>query len=140
MEKNTPKKVYGAQSLDNNSTCRLCKSVGDPAHRYNLYSKTNSEILSSAEHIYGEVLPNKPELPKLICRPCERRVRNFVPFRKTIVETQSTLTKFKRLSKDSPGSMSHPSKCLKTQESRLNVQFRRARQRLDFTGKEVSYI
>ena len=82
MEKNTPKKVYGAQSLDNNSTCRLCKSVGDPAHRYNLYSKTNSEILSSAEHIYGEVLPNKPELPKLICTPCKRRVRNFVAFRK----------------------------------------------------------
>ena len=98
MEKNTPKKAYGAQSLDNNSTCRLCKSVGDPAHRYNLYSNVQ------------------------------------------FVETQSTLTKFKRLSKDSPGSMSHPSKCLKTQESRLNVQSRRARQRLDFTGKEVSYI
>ena len=129
--------VYEAQSLDNNSTCRLCKSVGDPAHRYSLYSKTNSEILCSAENIYGEVLPNKPELPKLICRPCERRVRNFVAFRKTIVETQSTLTKFKRLSKDSPSSVSHP---FKTQESRLNMQFRRARQSLDFTGKEVSYI
>ena len=140
MEKNTPKKMYGAQSLDNNSTCRLCKSAGDPSHRYNLYSKTNSEMLSSAEHIYREILPNKPVLPKLICRPGERRVRNFVAFRKTIVETQSTLTKFKRLSKDSPGSVSHPSKCLKTHESRLNVQSRRVRQRLHFTGKEISYI
>ncbi len=140
MEKNTPKKVYGAQSLDNDSTCRLCKSVGDPAHRYNLFSKTNSEILSFAERIYGEALPNKPELPKLICRPCERRVRNFVAFRNTIIQTQSSLTKFKKCNKDSPGSVSQPSKSFKTQESLPDVQSRRARQRLNFMKKEVSYI
>ena len=140
MEKNAPKKLYGAHSLDNNSTCRLCKSVGDPAHRYNLFSERNSEILSFAEWIYGEILPNKPDLPKLICRPCERRVRNVVAFRNTIVQTQSALTKFKRCNKDSPGSVSHPSKSLKTLEARSHVQPKRARQRLNFMEKEVSYI
>ena len=133
MAKNTPKKLYGTQNLENSSCCRLCKSVGDPALRYNLFSKTNSEILALAEHIYGRSLPKVEGLPQLICRPCERRLRNFSTFKKTIFETQTTLTKFKRCSKDSPGPLSRQAKSLKTQDPRQQEQPQRARQRLCFT-------
>ena len=142
MAKNTPTKAYGTQNLENSSCCRLCKSVGDPAHRYNLFSKTNSEILALAEHIYGSPLPKAEGLPQLICRPCERRLRNFSTFKKTIFETQSTLTKFKRCSKDTPSPLSRQAKTFKTLEPRQQEQPQRARQRLCFTQspheKEVS--
>ena len=145
MAKNTPKKVYQTHNLEDSSCCRLCKSVGDPAHRYNLFSKTNSEILAFAEQIYGHSLPKLAGLPQLICRPCERRLRSFNTFRKTIVETQSTLTRFKRCSKESPSpSLSRQAKSLKAQESRREEQPQRARQRLCFTQplqqKEVNLI
>ncbi|CAB3999246.1 zinc finger 391-like isoform X1, partial [Paramuricea clavata] len=140
MAKNTPTKVYGAHNLESSSCCRLCiKSVGDPAHRYKLFNKTNSEILAIAEHIYGHPLPKEAGLPQLICRPCERRLRSFSAFKNTIVQTQSTLTKFKRCNKDSPG-VSRVSKSLKSAQEPPQKQSQRARQRLCFMqsshGKE----
>jgi hypothetical protein len=115
----------------------------DPAHRYKLFNKTNSEILAIAEHIYGHPLPKEAGLPQIICRPCERRLRSFSAFKNTIVQTQSTLTKFKRCNKDSPG-VSRVSKSLKSAQEPPQKQSQRARQRLCFMqsshGKEVSFI
>ena len=59
------------------SCCRLCKLVGDISHWRNLYSKDNSQLLASAEDLYGKALPQSNVLPHLVCRPCERKRTNF---------------------------------------------------------------
>ena len=98
----TPKKVYAASSHVTTSCCRLCKSVGDIAHSKNLFAKNNRALLAAAEELYGGSFSQSELLPRLICRPCERRVNNFKAFKNTITETQTSFERIKRCIEVSP--------------------------------------
>ena len=78
----TPKKVYQSSG---SSCCRLCKSVGDTSSWRNLFGKGNRALLATAEI-----------MPHLLCRPCERRLKNFENFRVLITESQSSFQRVKR--------------------------------------------
>ena len=92
----TPKKVYAASSHVNTSCCRLCKSVKDIAHSKNLFAKNYRALLTAAEELYGGSFSQSELLPRLICRPCERRVNNFKAFKNTITETQMSFERIRR--------------------------------------------
>ena len=108
--KETPVKAYRASSSSSSidsSSCRLCKATGDPNHRKNLFKPSNRALLSIAEQIYGNSIVYDPNLPHLLCRPCERRLKNTMVFQKVMVESeqsfrQSSETRFKRCSNVSP--------------------------------------
>jgi hypothetical protein len=87
--KDTPKKLYKKRTESTVTTrCRLCNRVVDPSHSKNIYRAQNQTILRSAEIVYGGKLPQDSNLPHLICAPCERRLNNFIQFKKTITDTQ----------------------------------------------------
>ena len=81
--KETPKKIYS--SIDP-LACRLCRSVGDANHRKNLFK--HEELLKTAEQLCGHPLPRASSLPHLLCRPCERRLKNVLEFQRLILTTQ----------------------------------------------------
>ena len=109
----TPTKIYSASKSVSLSCCRLCKSVGDISHWRNLYRKGNSQLLPTAEDLYGKALPRSNVLPHLVCRPCERRLTNFRKFKITVSESQASFeVKVKRCLEESP-SASHTIKSLK---------------------------
>ena len=81
----TLKKIYPASS-NTKSCCRLCKAVSDSDHSWNLFGKGNGMLLVAAENIYGSSLQRSESLPHLLCRPCERRLRNFIVFKTLISE------------------------------------------------------
>ncbi|XP_028417518.1 uncharacterized protein LOC114541922 [Dendronephthya gigantea] len=91
--KGTPKKYYKnpSKSSVNISRCRLCNSVGDPRHCKGLFRDSNVAILRDVETIFGDKLPQSSNLPHLICRPCERRLKTAILLKKTIYETQQQL-------------------------------------------------
>ena len=90
--KETPKKLYQKQSgLTITSRCRLCNSVASPQHSKNLFRHSNRATLRSADVIFGGELTKDSKLPHLICRPCERRLKNFNEFKGVITETQRLL-------------------------------------------------
>ena len=45
-------------------------------------------MLKFAEHLYGHALRKDTRLPSLVCRPCERRLKNAMDFRTVISKTQ----------------------------------------------------
>ena len=76
----TLKKLYAASSSAT-SSCSHCKAVGDAANCKNLFDKANCKLLVAEEEIivtfrgaYYSLLPH------LLCRPCERRLKNFKAF------------------------------------------------------------
>ena len=81
------KKVYKSLGNTSSSCCRLCKSVGDTSYCKNLFGKGNRALLATAEIIYSSPLIQDKTLPHLLCRPCERRLKNF-----EILWTRCTLT------------------------------------------------
>lgn len=91
--KETPKKQYTRTKsvTTESSSCRLCKSVVDRRHSKDLFGLVNRAILANAEIIYGKTLRQDDALPHLICRPCERRVNNFITFKKLVEDTQRSL-------------------------------------------------
>ena len=90
--KETPKKFYKKVStLTNYSRCRLCYSVADPHYSKHLFGESNQDILCNAEFVYGSCLPHDSNLPHLVCRPCERRLKNLAQFKSIITETQRIL-------------------------------------------------
>ena len=93
--KETPKKVYKSCSAPSN-TCRLCRSVCESKYLKNLYNKANCQLLTMAETIYGCKLPCDDELPRLICRPCERRLNNFKAFKTVVCDSQTAFSRTKR--------------------------------------------
>ena len=95
----TPKKTYKSSSA-NLSCCRLCRSTTE-IHFKNLFATSNRPLLSAAEQIYGQSL-KKDELPHLLCRPCERRLKNFKEFKVKITETQDSFQRVKRCIEVSP--------------------------------------
>ena len=120
----TPKKVYAASSHVNTSSCRLCKSVGDIAHPKNMFAKNNRVLLAAAEELYGGSFSQSELLPRLVCRPCERRVNNFKAFKKTITETQTSFERIKRCIEVSPSAPRAP-KSSKVNEPSVDVRSRR---------------
>ena len=79
------KKIYPVSS-NTKSCCRLCKAVSDSDHCRNLLGKGNGMLFVAAENIYGSSLQRGESLPHLLCRPCERRLRNFMAFKTLISE------------------------------------------------------
>ena len=98
--KDTPKKVYPKSATSN--TCRLCRSIYETKYLKNLYNKANFQLLVMAETIYGCKIPCVDGLPRLICRPCERRLQNFTSFRKLICDSQTAFSRSKRCIDISP--------------------------------------
>ena len=86
----TPKKISKSSTAANISCCRLCKSVGDISCWKNIYAKGNRALLAAAEDVYGRPLRKDKFLPHLLCRPCERRLKNFISFKTVINESQSS--------------------------------------------------
>ena len=140
--KETPNKVY--RSLDSNidlSSCRLCRAVGDPSHRKNLYKPSNRDLLKIAEVLCGYPIVQDSRLPHLVCRPCKRRLNNCLELQKVIQKTEQSLqqsksgtTRVKRCISVSP-SISRP------QKSRLSSSKSPARTSLSFNvGQEESSV
>ena len=136
--KETPKKVYRA--LDppiDPSTCRLCRAVGDASHRKHLFRTSNRPLLMIAEQLCGHPIVQDPSLPHLLCRPCERRLKNTSEFQKVLLETEEIYqrrqtSRVKRCVDISP-SIRRP------QKSRLVSSTPAARTSLSFDACEVSY-
>lgn len=107
------------------ASCRLCQTVGDPSHRKDILKPSNRALLKIAEQLYGHNIAPDPSLPRRVCRPCERRLKNSLEFQKVISETQEVFkqrqpgnTRVKRCIDVSP-SISRPAKssCLITKTS-----------------------
>ena len=62
----------------------------------------NRALLAAAEDIFGRPLRQDKLLPYLLCRPCERRLKNFISFKTVISESQSSLETVKRCKEISP--------------------------------------
>ena len=125
----TPKKVYAAYKKS--SRCRLCSSVGD--HRKNLFGKANRALLRAAEELCGSSLPQREDLPHLICRPCERRLNNARDFKRVISESQASFERVKRCIDISP---SAPRTLKRAKENEPAAPS--SRRGLSFDGAEVS--
>ena len=109
-----PKKVYAKSNLDSKSMCRLCCSIIDPKHCKNLYNKASVNVLASAELLYGGKLLRGDSLPHLVCRPCERRLDNFMKFKNMICDNQDSMMRQKRCIELSPSAPTADEKSAKT--------------------------
>ena len=84
-------KIYQSSNNRNSSCCRLCGLLKDVNYCKNLFVEANKQLLAVAEDIYGRSLLRKvnEELrPHLLCRPCERRLKNFKGFKGIISQSQ----------------------------------------------------
>ena len=72
----------------------LVGSVRDSAHCKNLLIKV--VFLVAAEEIYGSSLQRSELLLHFLCRPCERRPKNFTAFKTLISETRRSLERVRR--------------------------------------------
>ena len=139
----TPQKIYTGSKSVSLSCCRLCKSVGDISHWRNLYSKGTSQLLATAEDLYGKALPRSDVLPHLVCRPCERRLTNFRKFKTTVSESQASFeVKVKRCLEESP-SAPNTIKSLKARKDGNmagNVPVSRSRRGLCFASTQSPQV
>ena len=88
QRKETPKKVYRKTFANTECICRLCCGVYDPKHTKNIYHKANVKLLALAETVFGDKLPNEDNLPRLLCRPCERKLDNFTNLKTWFARTK----------------------------------------------------
>ena len=89
--KETPKKVYSTvESIIDPTPCRFCRAVGDASHRKNIFKPLNKHLLRIAEQICGNTIAKESGLPHLVCRPCERRLKNTIEFQKVILEAEQS--------------------------------------------------
>ena len=65
--------------------------IGDSRYCKNLFREANRDILDFVQQVYGDVLPRDKTLPQLVCRSCERKVKNAATVKKTSAETQRLL-------------------------------------------------
>ena len=65
----------------------------------NLFREANRDILDFVQQVHGDVLPRDKTLPQLVCRSCERKVKNAATVEKTIAETQRLLVEKKSRAK-----------------------------------------
>ena len=82
----TPKKIYMQRLVTQQVLAGSGSLWGILLNRKNLFGKANRALLVAAEEIYGISLQRRELLPHLICRPCERRLKNFVAFKIMILE------------------------------------------------------
>ena len=95
----TPKKLYHVESRIDLSSCQLYWSIGDSRYCKNLFREANRDILDFVQQVHGDVFPRDKTLPQLVCRSCERKVKNAATVEKTIAETQRLLVEKKRRAK-----------------------------------------
>lgn len=95
----TPKKYYSVEGSIDLSSCRLCGIVVDQHYCKNLFNKKNQELLELVHQILGSVLQRDSALPKLVCRSCERKIRNAGILKQTIANTQELFAKKKTRAK-----------------------------------------
>ena len=144
----TPKKIYQSSSNRNPSCCRLCGFVKDVNYCKNLFAEANKQLLAVAEEVYGKPLLRKvnEELrPHLLCRPCERRLKNFEEFKGIISESQRFFERSERVKRCIDVSPSAPrtlktAKDQKTSSSRTEFSCVAAEEQLfvqSCTEKEV---
>ena len=120
--KETPKKVYSmVESIIDPTSCPFCRAVGDASHRKNIFKPLNKHLLRIAEQICGNTIAKESGLPHLVCRPCERRLKNTIEFQKVMLEAeqsfrecQSSQTRFKRILDVSPSAPQPPRSRLAT--------------------------
>ena len=97
----TPKKNYRSSSNRNPSCCRLCGFVKDVNYCKNLFAEANKQLLAVAEEVYGRPLlrkyQNEELRPHQLCRPCERRLKNFKEFKGIISESQRYFERSERV-------------------------------------------
>ena len=80
----TWKKLYPVGGGIDLYSCRLCGSIGDSRYCKNLFREANRDILDFVQQVHGDVLPRDKTLPQLVCRSCERKVKNAATVKKTI--------------------------------------------------------
>ena len=85
-----PKMLYPVEGGIDLSSCRLCGSIGDSRYCKNLFREANRDMLDFVQQVY---------LSQLVCRSCERKVKNAATVKKTIAETQRLLVEKKNRAK-----------------------------------------
>ena len=95
----TPKKLYPVEGGIDLSSCRVFEYIGDSRYCKNLFREANRDILDFVQQVYGDVLPRDKILPQLVCRSCEKKVKNAAIVKKTIAETQRLLVEKKSRAK-----------------------------------------
>lgn len=99
-------------------------SVGDRSWSRNLFVKRNRALLAAAEDICGHTLKQDDNLlPHLICRACERQIKNFVAFKTLITESQKSFERVKRCTEISPSVPRTLTKSVKESEKRSRRGF-----------------
>lgn len=91
---NTAKKSVGSKRLN---CCRLCKSFDNVSHWKNLFGKGNWALLAAAENIHINPVLHVESLPHPLCRPCERRLNNFIAFKSMIIKTEKSYNTGERI-------------------------------------------
>lgn len=87
--KETPTKIYGAAKTNfDPSSCRLCRAIGDSRYCKNVFKPSNFVILNSVQILHGAELVQDKSLPHLVCRACERKLKNFIAFKAIIDGSQ----------------------------------------------------
>ena len=71
-------------------------------------------MLAFAELLYGGELLCGDSLPHLVCRPCERRLDNFMKFKNMICDNQDSMMRQKRCIELSPSAPTADEKSAKT--------------------------
>ena len=79
-----------------------------------VYRKANRALLLAAEEIYGSSLQRSELFLHLRCRPCKRRLKNFIALKTLISESQRSLERFERFIEESLSAV----RSLKTSEGR----------------------
>ena len=91
-------KRYASSADINGSSCRLCGSVKVARHCKNLFAKANRALLAAAEDIFNS-LPCHELMPHLLCRSCERQLKNYVAFKTLIAQSQSSFENSERMNR-----------------------------------------
>ena len=131
----TPKKKYTSSANVNTSSCRLCGSVKDATHCKNLFAKANRALLAAAEDIFN-CLPCHELLPHLLCRSCERRLKNYVAFKNLIAQSQSSFENSERMKRCIGDSPSAPRALKSAKDDTGQAKLRRRGLSFTVSGKE----
>ena len=115
----------------------IAKILRDSKYCKNLFREANRDILDFVQQVHGDVLPRDKTLSQLVCRSCERKVKNPATVEKTIAETQRLLvekkSRAKRCLKLSPSATApKPKNCAKV-SARTRANLRSLCRRLFFT-------
>lgn len=88
----TPRKVYKSVGKKDLTS----KSIGNISHWKNLHGKGNCALLAAVENICRSPLTHSESLPHPLCRPCERRLKNFI-LKTTTIQSKNSFLADKRV-------------------------------------------